>query len=57
MRTCIGARRQSFTCVTNPFFLGDAIHANDLSSLFADGAIPQAGGNDGDKGNGTCGRD
>ena len=25
--------------VTNPFFLGDAIHANDLSSLFADGAI------------------
>jgi hypothetical protein len=43
--------------VTNPFFLGDAIHANDLSSLFADGAIPQRGGNDGDKGNGTCGRD
>ena len=43
--------------VTNPFFLGDAIHGSDLSSLFADGAIPQRGGNDGDKGNGTCGRD
>lgn len=43
--------------VTNPFFLGDAIHANDLSSLFAEGAIPQRGGNDGNKGNGTCGRD
>jgi hypothetical protein len=43
--------------VTNPFFLGDAIHANDLSSLFAEGAIPQRGGNDGDRGNGTCGRD
>ena len=43
--------------VTNPFFLGDAIHANDLSSLFAEGAIPQRGGKDGDKGNGTCGRD
>lgn len=43
--------------VTNPFFLGDAIHGNDLSSLFADGAIPQRGGNDGDKGNGACGRD
>jgi len=26
--------------VTEPFFLGDAAHANDLSSLFADGAIP-----------------
>jgi hypothetical protein len=26
--------------VTKPFFLGDAIHANDLSSLFAEGAIP-----------------
>jgi len=25
--------------VTSPFFLGDAVHANDLSSLFADGAI------------------
>src|SRR5215469_5880627 len=27
--------------VTRPLFLGDAIHANDLSSLFANGAIPQ----------------
>jgi len=27
--------------VTKPFFLGDAIHANDLSSLFAEGAIPR----------------
>ncbi|HEX8894945.1 MAG TPA: hypothetical protein VF783_16570 [Terriglobales bacterium] len=27
--------------VAKPFFLGDAIHANDLSSLFADGAIPE----------------
>jgi len=26
--------------VTRPLFLGDAGHANDLSSLFADGAIP-----------------
>src|SRR5215469_10346080 len=26
--------------VTSPLFLGDAVHANDLSSLFADGAIP-----------------
>ena len=26
--------------VTKPFFLGDAINVNDLSSLFADGAIP-----------------
>jgi hypothetical protein len=26
--------------VTEPFFLGDAAHADDLSSLFADGAIP-----------------
>jgi len=43
--------------VTNPFFLGDAIHANDLSSLFREGAIPQGGGNDGDNGNGACGRD
>ena len=30
--------------VTKPFFVGDAIHANDLSSLFADGAIPQTAG-------------
>jgi hypothetical protein len=27
--------------VTKPFFVGDSIHANDLSSLFADGAIPR----------------
>ena len=27
--------------VTRPFFLGDAVHANDLSSLFAEGAIPR----------------
>ncbi len=39
--------------VTKPFFLGDAIHANDLSSLFADGTIPQPG-KDGDNGNGSC---
>jgi phosphatidylinositol-3-phosphatase len=26
--------------VTRPLFLGDAVHANDLSSLFAEGAIP-----------------
>ena len=26
--------------VTKPLFLGDATHANDLSSLFAEGAIP-----------------
>jgi hypothetical protein len=26
--------------VAKPLFLGDAIHANDLSSLFAVGAIP-----------------
>jgi hypothetical protein len=26
--------------VTGPLFLGDAVHANNLSSLFADGAIP-----------------
>jgi len=25
---------------TKPLFLGDAVNANDLSSLFADGAIP-----------------
>ena len=35
--------------VTRPFFIGDAIHANDLSSLFADGAIPNRDGDhDGD---------
>jgi hypothetical protein len=38
--------------VTRPFFLGDAIHANDLSSLFADGAIPS-----GDRDGGSCGGD
>ena len=27
--------------VTKPFFVGDSIHANDLSSLFGDGAIPR----------------
>jgi hypothetical protein len=43
--------------VTRPFVLGDAIHANDLSSLFAEGTIPQRGGKDGDNGNGACGRD
>ena len=42
--------------VTKPFFLGDAIHANDLSSLFAEGAIPHSG-KDGDRGNGSCGGD
>ncbi|HEY1937519.1 MAG TPA: alkaline phosphatase family protein [Candidatus Angelobacter sp.] len=40
--------------VTKPFFLGDAIHANDLSSLFAEGAIPSNSGKDGDNGNGSC---
>ena len=30
--------------VTKPFFLGDAIHASDLSSLFVNGAIPQVVG-------------
>lgn len=40
--------------VTKPFFVGDAIHANDLSSLFRDGVIPQG---DGDRGDGVCGRD
>ncbi|HZS28131.1 MAG TPA: alkaline phosphatase family protein [Candidatus Angelobacter sp.] len=34
--------------VTKPFFLGDAIHANDLSSLFADGAIRSDRDGDGD---------
>ncbi len=32
---------QAIFHVTRPFFLGDAIHANDLSSLFAEGAIPR----------------
>jgi hypothetical protein len=39
--------------VTRPFFLGDAIHANDLSSLFADGAIRGDRDRDGDD-NGGC---
>jgi hypothetical protein len=38
---------------TSPFFLGDAAHGNDLSSLFAEGAIHQRG-RDGDDGNGSC---
>lgn len=42
--------------VTKPLFLGDAIHANDLSSLFEDGIIPQPDG-DGDSDSGVCGRD
>ena len=42
--------------VTKPFFLGDAIHANDLSSLFAEGSIPHSG-TDGDGGNRSCGGD
>ena len=32
--------------VTRPFFLGDAIHATDLSSLFREGAIPADSEND-----------
>lgn len=40
--------------VTRPFFVGDAIHANDLSSLFADGVIPHDDG-DGDRDDGGCG--
>jgi len=39
--------------VTRPFFLGDAIHANDLSSLFAAGAIRSDRDGDG----GSCGGD
>ncbi len=42
--------------VTRPFFLGDAIHGSDLSSLFADGAIPQRNGDGNDDGRG-CGGD
>jgi hypothetical protein len=42
---------QQIFSATAPFFLGDAIHANDLSSLFANGAIPQSG-----DGNGACGQ-
>ena len=37
-----------------PFFLGDAIHANDLSSLFAEGAIPQPGRDGDNRGNDVC---
>ena len=33
--------------VTRPLVLGDAVHANDLSSLFSEGAIPH---DDGDRG-------
>ncbi len=35
--------------VTDPLFLGDAVHANDLSSLFDDGAIPRDGDDDDDQ--------
>jgi hypothetical protein len=42
--------------VTKPFFVGDAIHANDLSSLFEDGVIPHPDG-DHDRDDGVCGRD
>lgn len=42
--------------VTRPYFVGDAIHANDLSSLFKDGVIPHPDG-DGDRGDGACGGD
>ena len=33
--------------VTRPFFVGDAVHANDLSSLFEEGVIPKTEGDDG----------
>ncbi len=42
--------------VTRPLFLGDAIHANDLSSLFEDGVIPHPDGDD-DRDDRACGRD
>jgi hypothetical protein len=42
--------------VTKPFFLGDAIHANDLSSLFEEGVIHQPDG-DGDRDDRGCRRD
>jgi hypothetical protein len=42
--------------VTRPFFLGDAIHATDLSSLFEDGVIPHRDG-DRDDDDGGCRRD
>jgi phosphatidylinositol-3-phosphatase len=35
--------------VTRPLFLGDAVHANDLSSLFAEGAIPRDDDDDHDR--------
>jgi phosphatidylinositol-3-phosphatase len=35
--------------VTRPLFLGDAVHANDLSSLFAEGAIPRDDDDDFDR--------
>jgi phosphatidylinositol-3-phosphatase len=40
--------------VTKPFFLGDAIRVTDLSSLFADGAIPQPGRDGDNRGNDVC---
>jgi len=43
--------------VTKPFFLGDAIHANDLSSLFEDGVIPNHSDGDGDRDDRGCRRD
>jgi hypothetical protein len=43
--------------VTRPFFLGDAIHANDLSSLFEDGMIQDRDDRDHDRDDGACGRD
>ncbi len=42
--------------VTRPLFLGDAVHANDLSSLFEDGVIPQPDRDD-DRDDRACGRD
>ena len=35
--------------VTGPLFLGDAVHADDLSSLFAEGAIPHDEDDDDDQ--------
>jgi len=37
---------------TRPLFLGDAVHATDLSSLFADGVIPRDGDDDDHDGHG-----
>jgi phosphatidylinositol-3-phosphatase len=42
--------------VTRPFFLGDSIHANDLSSLFEEGVIHHRDG-DGDRDDRGCGGD